>query len=319
MKDDERTCAQPSAEKAKLREKAARAEERKTDGGGMETQHGDYYTRIEELVEERLTEVRIANRQLQGEIESRKRAEEALDVVATQWRETLDAISDAVWLMDMDQTVIRCNRAASRLFEKDYGNIIGRKCFELIHGASGPVEGCPFLRMHKSRREETVHLPVGDRRLNVSVTPLKNRSGKATGAVHVARDVTKDLRAREEIRESRKMFVRVLESITDRFFATDRTGKLVHVNRRMERFIGKGLKELTGARIGDAFPGPFGEVLSERCREALKKGGPAMFDAPSVPGGRVEVRVYPSKAGLAVYLHDIPEKTGGGPAGGEDT
>jgi PAS domain S-box-containing protein len=307
MKDDETTCAQFSAEKTESEKKEGRAEDGKGGGGRMQARYEDYYTRIEELVEERLAEIRIANRQLQGEIESRKRAEETLQVVATQWRETLDAISDAVWLMDLDQTVIRCNRAAARLFEKDYGNIIGRKCFELIHASSGPVEGCPFLKMNKSRREETVHLPLGDRWLNISVTPLKNRSGKTTGVVHVARDVTKELRAREEARESKKMFVRVLESITDGFFATDRAGRLVHVNRRVERFLGRGLKELAGAPIRDAFPGPFGEVLSERCREAMKKGGSAVFEAPSVPGSRVEVRVYPSKAGVAVYLHDIAD------------
>ena len=202
--DEETTKTELLGEVARLKEEVARLEEAELRSRQTEAEHGEYYRHIEELVEERTAEMRIANRQLQAEVEQRKRAEETLQVVAGQWRDTLDAINDAVWLMDLDQTIIRCNKAASKLFKKDYAGIIGKKCYELVHGASCPVEGCPFLRMYKSRHKETMRLESDERWLNVSVTPLKNKEGRIAGVVHVVSDITNERRLRERIKELTK-------------------------------------------------------------------------------------------------------------------
>jgi PAS domain S-box-containing protein len=309
MKDEERTKSQLSAELQELRRKVARLEEAEERRGKARDERGEYYRHIEELVEERTAEIRIVNRQLQGEIESRRRAEEALQVVAGQWRDTLDAISDAVWLMDLDQTVVRCNKAAAKLFKKDYSGIVGKKCFSLIHGTSNPVEGCPFLRMYKSRRKETVYLKSGNRWFNVSVTPLRDKTSRIVGAVHVVSDVTKERQLREEIKESKKKIVDMLESITDGFFAVDRECRFVYVNKRTEKLLRKSPQELMGTSILEVVPGEFGATVHMGCLHALKKGKPVVLEAfSSSPPGWVEVRAYPSVAGLAVYFQDVTER-----------
>ena len=308
MKEEEKSRGELLRELEDLREKITCLEEREREQDLKRVEHADYYKHIEDVVEERTAEIRIVNRQLQNEIEQRRRAEEALQTVAGQWRDTLDSISDAVWLMDLDHNIIRCNKAAARMFKKDYHAIIGKKCFDLVHGGSGPVEGCPVFRMYKSRRKETVHSRSGDRWLDVTATPLRDRAGRITGVVHVVTDITKERRLREEIKASRKRLVNMLESITDGFFAVDRECRFIYVNRRAEHFLRKTSEELAGTSVGSAFPGDFGTAVSEGCEEALKKGRATVFEAfSSSPPGWIEARVYPSTGGLAVYFHYVAE------------
>ncbi|MEI6153110.1 MAG: PAS domain-containing protein [Deltaproteobacteria bacterium] len=145
---------------------------------------------LEKLVSERLAEIRIINRQLNQEISQRMQAEETSRSIAREWRDTLDAIQDAVWLMDTDQTIIRCNQATTRLLKEDYNRIVGKKCYELFHDTTKPVDGCPFLRMYKSRKRETSVLSKNNHWFKVSLNPLKNNAGKITGVIHVTTDIT---------------------------------------------------------------------------------------------------------------------------------
>ncbi len=308
VKNKDKTREELLAEMRDMRTKLALMEQAEEEARRTMTDQGAYYERIEGLVEERMAEIRIANRQLQSEIENRRRAEEALQTVAAQWRDTLDAITDAVWLMDMDQTIVRCNKAASKLFKKDYRNIVGVKCFELVHGTGSPIEGCPFFRMCKSRHKETVHLPSGDLWLEVSVTPLKNRGGKTIGVVHVVTDITRERRLREAMKESNKRFADMLEGITDGFFAVDKEGRFVYANKKTEKALHKSSRELTGADITEVFPGEFGRAVHQGFLYAFKKGKCHVFEVPSPQQtGWMEVRVYPSGAGAAVQFLAVPE------------
>jgi PAS domain S-box-containing protein len=308
VKDETKTKEQFLAELAELNREVARLRQTALEGLKVEANHGEYYRRIEELVEERTAEIRIINRQLQGEIDSRKRAEEKLQSAAGQWRDTIDAINDAVWLMDADQTILRCNKAASKLLKKDYGGIIGKKCFELVHGESSPVAGCPFLRMYASKRREAVYLPEGDRWLNVSVTPLKDRRGRVIGAIHVVSDVTKERRAREEIKESRKKLSSMLEGIGEGFLALDKELKLTYANKSAEKLLHRRGEELVGEAVSEVLPGEPGMALKKGCIEVLVKGGrnrAELFFASQLQW--LEARIHPYGGGLTVCLHDITE------------
>jgi PAS domain S-box-containing protein len=192
MRDEGKTKAALISELKGLRREIASLEKNESEQRKAEAEYGEYYRRIEDMVEERTAEIRIANRQLQAEIDQRKRAEEALQVIAGQWRETLDAINDAIWLMDLDQKIIRCNKAAARLLKKDYSKIIGKKCYELFHGTLMSPNGCPFLAMYRSKRKQAVKRHFGDKWFNVSLTPLKDRRGKIVGVVHIAKDITEE-------------------------------------------------------------------------------------------------------------------------------
>jgi PAS domain-containing protein len=45
-----------------------------------------------------------------------KPVKEAIARVAEEWQKTFDADLDAIWILDKDQRIIRCNRTAQKVF-----------------------------------------------------------------------------------------------------------------------------------------------------------------------------------------------------------
>ncbi|TET88491.1 MAG: PAS domain-containing protein, partial [Dehalococcoidia bacterium] len=101
-----------------------------------------------------------------------KRIEKALLASAQQWQRTFDAIGDVVCLQGAEGRILRCNTAMANLLGKSFDEIKGRTCWELMHGTSEPIEGCPIVRMRETHHRETLILPRGDRWLEDSVDPL---------------------------------------------------------------------------------------------------------------------------------------------------
>jgi len=149
-----------------------------------------------------------------GEATERRRAEEKMRASAQQWQTTFDAISDAVCLMDLEGSIVQCNTAMANLLQKPFSEIKGRTCWELMHGTSEPIEGCPIARMKETHRKETKVLPIDDRWLEVSVDPLLNDDGSLIGAVHVVSDITERKRAEEELRKHRNQLEKLVEERT---------------------------------------------------------------------------------------------------------
>ncbi|MBU4232078.1 MAG: PAS domain-containing protein, partial [Proteobacteria bacterium] len=137
------------------------------------------------------------------DITERKQAEEALSASAQKWRTTFDAISDAICLMDNNFKLVQCNQAMMDLLGKPADEIIGGTCWKLVHGADGPIDGCPILRMKETLRPETLVLPLGDRWLEVSVYPVLDEAGGLGGAVHIISDITVSKQAEEALQRAK--------------------------------------------------------------------------------------------------------------------
>ncbi|MBU4232181.1 MAG: PAS domain S-box protein [Proteobacteria bacterium] len=136
------------------------------------------------------------------DITDRKRAEEELRLAAFQWRTTFNAIGDAVALMDQEGTILQCNQAMADQVGKPFPEIIGRRCWEVVHGTSGPIADCPMVRMRQSHQREESVLPVGENWLKVVVDPILDAAGNLTGAVHIITDITRIKRTEEKLLHS---------------------------------------------------------------------------------------------------------------------
>ena len=92
------------------------------------------------------------------DLTERKRAEEEMAQVAHEWQITFDASYDAIWILDQDQRVLRSNKAAERFFQRPCNELIGKHCWEIVHGTSQPIPECPILRARNSLRRESMEL-----------------------------------------------------------------------------------------------------------------------------------------------------------------
>jgi len=146
-----------------------------------------------QLVEE-LEALRKGIAKLKRAKTKRKRIEEALYKTVKQWQTTFDTVTDSICLLDEKLIIQRLNKAMSNLLKKDPNEIIGRHCWEIVHGTSEPIPECPILRMQKTLRRESMELLIGERWFDISVDPILDGSGSLIGAVHIIRDITEPKR-----------------------------------------------------------------------------------------------------------------------------
>ena len=120
----------------------------------------------------------------------KKKAENILLATALEWQSTFDSLKDSIFLLDSEQKILRCNKAASEMFRKKDGEIIGRHCWEVVHGSKEPIPACPIDRMMKSRKREMLEISSGDSWLEITVEPVFDEECDICAAVHIISNIT---------------------------------------------------------------------------------------------------------------------------------
>ncbi len=118
--------------------------------------------------------------------------------LAREWQLTFNSVADAVWILDADQRVVRSNRGAERIFQRATDEMIGKHCWEIVHGTQAPILECPILRMRKTLKRESMELQADDRWFKVTVDPILDADKHLSGAVHIVSDITERKQAEAE-------------------------------------------------------------------------------------------------------------------------
>ncbi|MBI2872372.1 MAG: PAS domain-containing protein [Chloroflexi bacterium] len=125
------------------------------------------------------------------DITERKKAEQALEKAAEEWRTTFDAIPDLISIHDRDFRIIRANRAFAEAVGTSPLLACGRLCYALVHSTNEPWPGCPH-RLAMERRQSVAtefYEPRLKKHLEVACSPVFE-DGQVIGSVHVMRDIT---------------------------------------------------------------------------------------------------------------------------------
>lgn len=109
--------------------------------------------------------------------------------------------------------------------------------------------------------------------------------------------------------ETQTTIENIIEGIADPFYALDREWRFVYVNERAQQIWGKSRSDLIGSSIWDIFPHMVESPAYEAMHRAAAEQRPDIFETFSTSLNRwVEVNLYPSSRGLAVYFRDISER-----------
>ncbi|MRR58728.1 MAG: PAS domain S-box protein [Deltaproteobacteria bacterium] len=159
------------------------------------------------------------------DITERKQAEEALLRAKEEWELTFDSVPDLIAILDDQYRIVRANQAMAERLGRRPEECVGLHCYRAIHETDSPPESCPHSKtLLDARGHETEiyeHHLAGD--YFVSATPLLAPDGKMIGVVYVARDITEQKRAQEEI-------IRLNADLTAR------AAELEALNRELEAF-----------------------------------------------------------------------------------
>jgi PAS domain S-box-containing protein len=112
--------------------------------------------------------------------------------------------------------------------------------------------------------------------------------------------------SRQVHQETSEQVTRILESITDAFFAVDDEWTFTYVNAQAESTLKRSRNDLVGANLWTTFADAVGSSFHEQCCRALDTQETAEFTAYFPPlNSWFEVKAFPFPSGLSVYFDDV--------------
>ncbi|MDN3560402.1 bifunctional diguanylate cyclase/phosphodiesterase [Vreelandella neptunia] len=138
---------------------------------------------------------------------------------------------------------------------------------------------------------------------------VRDHEGRIIQVQGASQDITEQKQLRENLTQLAHRLTMTLDSITDSFFTLDTEWRFTYVNREAERILKRHEGELLGQHIWQTFPGAVGSRFQKEYQRAASQQEAVHFEAfnPRL-NSWLEVHVYPSPEGLAVYFRDINER-----------
>ena len=185
------------------------------------------------------------------DLSERKKVEEAIKRAKQEWEQTFDTIPDLIMIVDDQYRIVRANRSMADKVGIPITEISGKFCYRVVHGTEAPPDFCPNTKLLKDGREHSVEacldLLGGD--YLITTTPLHDRDGRLTGAVHVARDITGMKKVENELRESEERMELAISGARLGLWDQDiATGETIH-NRQWAEMLGYTLEEIETENI----------------------------------------------------------------------
>ena len=142
------------------------------------------------------------------DVTQRKQMENALRESEAQKTALLDAAIDRIRYVDTDMKIIWANKTAVDASGMAPEDLVGKTCYQLFVGRNTPCEGCPTLKSKKTGRIErkVMHQPKakgisGESYWDTYCVPLKNEAGNSESFIQIARNITEQIRAKEQIHD----------------------------------------------------------------------------------------------------------------------
>ena len=178
---------------------------------------------------------------LQMVLESEERyrqTEEEPRRTAQEWGTTFDSITDLVSIHDKDFKIVRANKSLTDTFNMKPKEIIGKNCYELMHGTKEPPSFCPHkqaLETGKPHCTEVFEPRLGIY-VEISASPIFDENGRTIATAHIVKDITDRKKAEEKVQQQNEFLNTVLESLTHPFYvinANDYTIKMANTAANM--------------------------------------------------------------------------------------
>ncbi|MFW9803637.1 MAG: PAS domain S-box protein [Candidatus Thorarchaeota archaeon] len=181
-----------------------------------------------------------------AEITDRKMAENELKQSERDWKNTFDSIPDFVSVLNSQFEIIKANKTMADSLGVRPKELVGRKCYEIMHKANEPFPGCPHLETIRTGQPTTyeMHDPIIGVPCLVTTSPIRDETGNQVGVVHIAKDISDRIVAEEAIQESETRFKALFQFAGIGMAHVSMDGSVLAANRALKEFLGYNLDEL---------------------------------------------------------------------------
>jgi PAS domain S-box-containing protein len=185
----------------------------------------------------------------------------------------VESADDAIISKTLDGIVTSWNASAERIFGYTAQEMIGQPILRLIPPERQSEEDLILARLRAGERIEhfeTVRMRKDGQRLEVSLTisPVRDRSGKIIGASKIAHDITEPRRLGQQVRWQASL----LERSHDAIFMWELDGPILYWNHGAELLYGYSSAEAVG-QISHQLLQTERPISPAEFREALRRTG----------------------------------------------
>jgi len=170
----------------------------------------------------------------------------------------VESSDDAIISKDLNGIISSWNTAAERIFGYSAQEAIGQPITIIIPPELHEEEAQILKRLRNGERIEhfeTVRVTKAGKRINISLTvsPIKDSSGRVTGASKIARDITESRTIEKELREKQELLRAAFTQAYSFMAILSKDGTIVDANRAALEGTGFTRDEAIGNKLWDVW------------------------------------------------------------------
>jgi PAS domain S-box-containing protein len=181
----------------------------------------DKYSAIEQ-------QLRATVQQLQASEQQLRASEQKIRKMEQNWRESFNSLDEVMILIDSDFKIEKMNANGLKLIGKSEKDVVGKKCYEVLHRLNAPTEGCPLKKSLRTKKAESTDLfeEHFGRHFSISSSPIIDEKGKIVRFIDLMRDITE----RKQVEAERSIAYDSLHSSVNGVIITDIEGRITYSN-----------------------------------------------------------------------------------------
>ena len=197
------------------------------------------------------------------------------------WHNSFDVITDSVSLQDTNYKILRINKAFADTFHLTQDEVIGKRCYEIIHATKGPILNCPCkhaLELKKNVIKESYE-PLLDLHFEITAYPVFDNDNNPKGMLHFIKNITERKRAEKALRQSEERLRLAMLGATDGLWDRNLQTGEIYYSPRWKSMLGYTDEEL------ENHPDTWKRLLHPDDREAalarvrnFTEGGPDKYE-----------------------------------------
>jgi len=284
-----------------------------------------YRKHLEELVEERTSELEAINDQLMIKISERKKVEEALRESEVRFRDLAELLPVVVYETDHRLRLTFANNKAFDLFGYSPEDMeVGLDALSMIVPEDRNRVMEIFLR--RLQGEELGAIEYTGMKKDGSTFPILlhnvpiQREGNLVGARGIVIDITRQKRAEEKSQNMLNFLQTLINTIPSPIFCKDVNGLYQDCNKEFEDYAGFKKEDIVGKSVYDMYPRGVADKYHEKDLALFAKPGRQIYEHPITyaDGSLHDVIVNKATylnadgtlAGLVGVMVDITERKG---------
>lgn len=221
----------------------------------MEMHHIPLTRTIKYAIERKSIQIResLYEKELKKEVDKRTKQ---LEYAKLMWERTFDGLPDLIFIVDGDYNIIRANDAMANRMGVKPTDIIGRKCYEIMHSQEEPIPECRHARTLRDKIGQNIQFkdPITDADLQLNSSPLLKADGNIIGCVEVVRDISplKDVERAlgEEVRKNQQIIdcisTPIIVKNLDGYYTACNTAYVEYFGISKEQILGKSAENIMG-------------------------------------------------------------------------